>query len=54
MVKYTEEQILNLILRDYVGHKIYLLAPLVRNRKDIIRNCLKQFDVRAFERPGRW
>lgn len=33
MVKYTEEQILNLILRDYVGHKIYLLAPLVRNRK---------------------
>lgn len=33
MVKYTEEQVLNLILSDYVGHKVYLLAPLVRNRK---------------------
>lgn len=33
MVKYTEEQVLSLILSDYVGHKVYLLAPLVRNRK---------------------
>ncbi len=33
MVKYTEEQILDLILKDYGGRKIYLLAPLVRNRK---------------------
>lgn len=33
MVKYTEEQILELILKDYAGRKIYLLAPLVRNRK---------------------
>ncbi len=33
MVKYTEEQVLDLILNDYVGHRIYLLAPLVRNRK---------------------
>lgn len=33
MVKYTEEQILDLIFKDYIGHKIYLLAPLVKNRK---------------------
>lgn len=33
MVKYTEEQILDLIRRDYTGHRIYLLAPLVRGRK---------------------
>ena len=42
MVKYTEEQILSLILERYKGKKTYLLAPLVRNRKDIIRNCLNR------------
>lgn len=33
MVKYTEEQIVNLLLHDYLGRKVYLLAPLVKNRK---------------------
>ena len=33
MVKYTEERILRLILEEYAERKIYLLAPLVRNRK---------------------
>ena len=33
MVKYTEDKIVDLILRDYEGHKVYLLAPLVRARK---------------------
>lgn len=33
MVKYTQEQIQQLILKDYSGRRIYLLAPLVRNRK---------------------
>lgn len=33
MVKYTEEQIVDLILKDYEGRKVYLLAPLVKNRK---------------------
>ena len=33
MVKYTEEKIVDMILRDYEGHKVYLLAPLIRNRK---------------------
>ncbi len=30
MVKYTEEQILELILTKYIGKKIYMLAPVVR------------------------
>ena len=33
MVKYTEERIVNMILTAYEGHKVYLLAPLVRSRK---------------------
>ena len=33
MVKYTEEQILSLILEKYDGKKIFLLAPVVKNRK---------------------
>ena len=33
MVKYTEEQILDLLLKDFMGKKIYLLAPLIKNRK---------------------
>ena len=33
MVRYTEELIIELILKDYEGRRIYLLAPVVRNRK---------------------
>ncbi|MGL5015806.1 MAG: excinuclease ABC subunit UvrA [Bacteroidales bacterium] len=33
MVKYTEEQILSLIIEEYDSRKILILAPLVRNRK---------------------
>lgn len=33
MVKYTREKIVDLVLEKYQGHKIYILAPLVRNRK---------------------
>lgn len=33
MVKYTEEQIIDLLLHDYAGRRVYLLAPLVKNRK---------------------
>lgn len=33
MVRYTEEQILRLILDEYHGKRIVLLAPLVKNRK---------------------
>lgn len=33
MVKYTEEQVIDMILDRYHGKRIYLLAPLVRQRK---------------------
>lgn len=33
MVKYTDQQILELIQKEYAGKKILLLAPLVNNRK---------------------
>ncbi len=33
MVRYTDEQILNLIMETYTGQAIYLLAPLVKGRK---------------------
>ncbi len=33
MVRYTEEQIIDLLLNEYLGKRIILLAPLVKNRK---------------------
>ena len=33
MVRYTDEQIVELLLRDYAGQKVLVLAPLVHNRK---------------------
>ncbi len=33
MIKYTEDQILNLIIKEYEGTRVYLLAPVVRTRK---------------------
>lgn len=33
MVKYTEEQIVDLIVERHGGHKVYVMAPLVKNRK---------------------
>lgn len=42
MVKYTEEQILNLILKDYEGKRIYMLAPLVKARKGHYKELFEQ------------
>lgn len=42
MVKYTEEQILDLIHRDYKGKRIYILAPLVRTRKGHYKELFEQ------------
>lgn len=48
MVKYTEEQILNLILKDYSGKKIYLLAPLVRSRKGHYKELFEQIRKKGY------
>jgi len=46
MVKYTIDKILSLILERYQGHRIYILAPLVKNRKghykDLFENLRKK------------
>ena len=33
MVQYTDDQIIDLILREYAGQKVLVLAPMVNNRK---------------------
>ena len=42
MVRYTEEQILELIIKDYEGKKTFLLAPLVRGRKGHYKDLFEQ------------
>jgi len=42
MVKYNEEQILDLILESFEDKKIYLLAPVVRGRKGHYRELFEQ------------
>ena len=48
MVKYTEEQILDLILKDYKGKKIYILSPLVRNRKGHYKELFEQIRKKGY------
>ena len=42
MVKYTEEQILDLLLGEYDGKRVYILAPLVRGRKGHYKELFEQ------------
>ncbi|MCD8091440.1 MAG: excinuclease ABC subunit UvrA [Bacteroides sp.] len=48
MVKYTEEQILDLILNDYKGKRIYILAPLVRSRKGHYKELFEQVRKKGY------
>lgn len=48
MVKYTEEQILNLILKDYKGKKIFMLAPLVKSRKGHYKELFEQIRKKGY------
>ncbi|QFQ13149.1 excinuclease ABC subunit UvrA [Pseudoprevotella muciniphila] len=48
MVRYTEEQIVDLILSDYESRKVYLLAPLVRNRKGHYRELFESVRKKGF------
>ena len=48
MVKYTEEQILDLILHDYLGRRIYILAPLVKSRKGHYRELFETIRRKGF------
>ena len=48
MVKYSEEQIVNLILSRFEGHKILLLAPLVKNRKGHYQDLFEQLAKKGY------
>jgi excinuclease ABC subunit A len=48
MVKYTEEQILELILQKYAQKKIYILAPVVRNRKGHYKELFEQIRKKGY------
>lgn len=48
MVKYTEEQILELILERYSGRRIYLLSPVVRNRKGHYKELFEQISKKGY------
>jgi excinuclease ABC subunit A len=48
MVKYTEEQILSLLLQEYIGKKVYLLAPVVRTRKGHYKELFEQIRKKGY------
>ncbi|MDE5595196.1 MAG: excinuclease ABC subunit UvrA [Muribaculaceae bacterium] len=48
MVKYTEEKIVNLIIEKFDGHKIYILSPLVNNRKGHYKELFENLRKKGF------
>ena len=50
MVKYTDEKIVDLILERYQGHKIYIMAPLVKNRKGHYKDLFETLAKKGFLR----
>ena len=48
MVKYTEEKVIEMILHDYAGKKIFILAPLVRSRKGHYRELFESMRRKGY------
>ena len=48
MVKYTDEQIVSLIMENYQDRKCYLLAPVVKGRKGHYKELLEQMRKRGY------
>ena len=48
MVRYTEERVLDMITHDYAGHKIYILAPIVRSRKGHYRELFENMRRKGY------
>jgi len=48
MVKYTEEQVQELILKEYDGQRIYILAPMVRSRKGHYRELFESIRKKGY------
>ncbi|NVK10190.1 MAG: excinuclease ABC subunit UvrA [Tenacibaculum sp.] len=50
MVSYSDEQIRNLILKDFDGKRIAILAPLIKSRKGHYRELFEQISKQGFVR----
>lgn len=50
MVKYSQEQIADLIINEYTGRKIYILAPLVKNRKGHYKELFESLRKKGYLR----
>ena len=50
MLKYTDEKIVSMILEKYIDKKIYILAPLVKNRKGHYKELFEQQRKKATSR----
>jgi len=48
MVKYTEEKIVDMIGEKYANHKIYILAPIIKNRKGHYKELFEQLRKKGF------
>ncbi|MBR6819750.1 MAG: excinuclease ABC subunit UvrA, partial [Bacteroidaceae bacterium] len=48
MVHYSEKQILDLILKRYRGHKLYIMAPMVKNRKGHYRELFESLRRKGY------
>ena len=48
MVRYTDEQIVSLIIENYQDRKCYLLSPLVKGRKGHYKELLEQMRKRGY------
>ena len=48
MVRYTDEQIVSLIMENYAGRKCYLLAPVIKGRKGHYKELLEQMRKRGY------
>ena len=48
MIRYTDEQIVSLIMDNYKDRKCYLLAPVIRGRKGHYKELLEQMRKRGY------
>ncbi|MBQ7181219.1 MAG: excinuclease ABC subunit UvrA [Bacteroidaceae bacterium] len=48
MVRFSEEQMISLIHKDYEGHNVGILAPLVRNRKGHYRELFENIRRKGY------
>ena len=48
MIRYTEDLVVEMILNDYANKAIYILAPLVRNRKGHYRELFEQMRRKGY------